>query len=87
MIMDQIERDVKTIILEVADKKPEPEKLDDETTLDELGYNDPMCGELAFKLRKYVKNHKPTGNINNADISTDITVGDVVKLVRKAISI
>lgn len=85
--MEQIEKEIKEIIIEVSGLNRQPEDLDDETTLDELGYITVMCNALASKLRKYIQSRHSSGNVENSDITPDITIEDVVKLVIAVIEI
>ena len=80
--MDTIEKDVKSIILTVAELPNEPDKLDDGTTLFALNYTDSMCDDLAEELDDYVKTKKSTANVASNEISIRMCAGDVVALIK-----
>jgi hypothetical protein len=80
--MDAIEKDVKSIILTVAELPNEPDKLNDGTTLFVLNYTDSMCDDLAEELDNYVKTQKPTASVASNEISTRMCAGEVVALIK-----
>lgn len=84
--MDQIETDVKNIIIDVSGLHGTPDQLHDATTLAQLNFNDTMCLSLAQRLDAYVKKQNPNGTIDTGDISTDKASGDIVQLVKDQIS-
>jgi hypothetical protein len=84
--MDAIEKDVKSIILTVAELPNEPDKLDDGTTLFALDYNNSMCDDLAEELDNYVKAQKPTAGVASIEISTHMCAGDVIALIKSKLA-
>ncbi len=84
--MDAIEKDVKSIILTVAELPNEPEKLDDGATLFALGYTNSMCDDLAEELDNYVKAQKPTASVASIEISTRMCAGDLVSLIKSKLA-
>jgi hypothetical protein len=81
-MMDDLEKDVKSMILKVAGLPDEPGKLGDGTRLSDLGYLDIMCDDLAENLDHYVKSKKPGTKVMSGELSTGMTAGSCVKLVK-----
>jgi len=79
--MATIKNDVKQIILEISGLDGDIDGLSDDSTLSDLGFNDTMCRELAQRLDAYVKSKKLGTSIGSDDITTDMTVAEVVALV------
>ena len=52
-------------------------------SLSGLGYNDAMCSDLQERLNNFIQNDQHCNQLINAgDITTDMSIGDVVKLVK-----
>jgi hypothetical protein len=83
--MDAVELQVKTYIEDLSTQE-DPGLLQDDTVLSYLGFDDYSCIALVNKLDAYVKSVKISASISRDDITPDITAGEVVDLVRKAIA-
>ena len=72
---------VKTIILEISELDGSIDDMDTASALSSLGFNGNMCNALAGRLNNYVKSIKADAYVNNAEITSDMTVQDVIDLV------
>jgi len=85
--MDTIERRIKKIIIDVAQLNDQPEDLDDESSLDDLGYNYNMCRDLENRLNDFIENDQHCDQLlEDRDISADNTIGEVVEMVKDNLS-
>lgn len=82
--MDAIELQVKTFI-ESLSTGGDPAFLKDDTGLADLGFDDNGCIALTNKLNGYLRSINAGASVSRDDISPEITAGDVVVLVRKAL--
>jgi hypothetical protein len=73
--------DVTKMIAEIAGV-PVP---DSSAALSALGFNDDMCSDLAEELDSYVKRIKPGSGVNDAEITSDQTVQNIIDLVNQKI--
>jgi hypothetical protein len=73
--------DVKQILLDVSGLEGTIDGLTDDTSLSGLGFNDAMCRVLAQRLNTYVGGISPGTSVDTHDISQDMAVADVVKLI------
>ena len=80
--MDAIETHVKQLIIDVAQLPDGPADLADDSALSDLGYDDAMCSDLAERLNDFIQNEQHCDQLIDAgDITTDMAISDVVKLV------
>jgi hypothetical protein len=82
----QIENDVKQIILDISQLPGTIDEMDNGSALSDLGFNGNMCNELAQRLDAYVKSKKNGAFVSNAEISSDMTVQDVIDLITKKLN-
>jgi hypothetical protein len=83
--MDAVELHVKTYIEDLSTQE-DPALLADDTVLSDLDFNDYGCSALVNKLNAYVKSVKAFASISRDDVKPNITAGEVVDLVRRAIA-
>lgn len=79
------DNDVKQIILDVSGLGGSIADMDPSDSLSSLGFSDTMCSDLAEQLNTYVSGHNPGASVNNDDISSDLTVQQVITLVKQKI--
>jgi hypothetical protein len=79
------DNDVKQIILDVSGLGDPVDALDATASLSSLGFSDTMCSDLAEQLSTYINGQKPGASVNNDDISSDLTVQQVIDLVKQKI--
>ena len=77
-----VDNDVKQLIVDVSQLDETIDDLSSDTTLADQNFNGLMCDELAQRLNDYLRSVKPGASVNNAEITTDMTVGQVIDLVK-----
>jgi hypothetical protein len=80
------DNDVKQIIITVSGLPGSASDLDDSSCLSDLGFTDTMCLDLAEQLDKYAKEQKPGTSVNADEISTGMTVQQIIDLIKQKIS-
>ncbi|MGN6638094.1 MAG: hypothetical protein ACTHJ8_04225 [Mucilaginibacter sp.] len=78
-----VDNDVKQLIVDVSQLDETIDDLSDNTTLTDQNFNALMCNDLAQRLDNYVKSVKPGTWVNNAEITSDMTVAQVIGLVKE----
>ena len=77
---------IKYMILRLARLKIPLAELGDDTALSELNFNDNMCYDLATQLDRLVAAIKKGAYIDNADITIEKTVKEVIDLVESRLA-
>lgn len=77
-----VDNDVKQLIVDVSQLDETIDDLGDNTTLADQNFNGLMCDDLAQRLNSYVKSVTPGAWVNNAEITSDMTVKQVIDLVK-----
>lgn len=81
LLIEQVIKYVKLLILIVSQLDGTPDGIDENSTLDELGFNRLMCDDLAQRLNRYVKSINPSASVNNSEIDLSTTVQEVIDLI------
>ncbi len=77
------ENDVKQMILDVSELDGSIDGIDNASALSDLNFNGNMCNDLAQQLNSYVKSAKPGAFVNNSEITSDMTVQQVIDLINQ----
>lgn len=80
-----IDNEVKQLIVDVSQLDETIDDLSNDTTLTDQNFNDTMCEDLAQRLDEYVKSVKPGASVNNSEITSDMTVGRIIGLVKQKV--
>jgi len=78
------ETDVKSFIGEISGLRG---PFDNGTTLGALNFTDDECSDLAEELDKYVKAKKPGIGVADSEITTDMSIQDIIDLVNQKLGL
>ncbi|MDB5136389.1 MAG: hypothetical protein JWP37_2992 [Mucilaginibacter sp.] len=77
------ENDVKQRILDVSQLNGSIDDINNDSALSDLNFNDNMCNDLAQQLDQYVKSAKSGTGVSNSEITSDMTVQNVIDLIKQ----
>ncbi len=80
------DNDVKQIIFTVSGLSGLASDLDDSSCLSDLGFTDTTCLDLAEQLNKYAKAQKAGAYVKGDEISTAMTVQQIIDLIKQKVS-
>jgi len=73
-----LETEVKSMILQIADRPDRPDDLPGDTVLSDLGYSTNMANKLANELQKIANNHHTGAVIQPGSITPSSTVDECI---------
>lgn len=74
-----LKNEVKSKILQIADRPNRPDDLPGDTALSELGYNTNMANKLANELQKIADDHQTGAVIQPGSITPGSTVDECIE--------
>jgi len=77
---------VKQIILDISQLDGTINDIDPTSKLSGLGFNGNMCNSLAQRLNASVQALKASAFVNNSEITSDMSVQDVMDLVTQKVN-
>ncbi len=75
--------DVKQIILDVSQLGGTVDNLSNDSSLDDLNFNNNMCSDLCRRLNDYLQQHGSTNTISSSDVTSDLSVQQVIDMVNQ----
>jgi hypothetical protein len=84
--MEDIEKDVKQIIIDISQLDRNVEELDNDSSLSDLNFNDNMCRVLVQRLNKFLADNGCSDKLSTSDIDPDTTIGEVLDAINEKIN-
>jgi hypothetical protein len=75
--------DVKQIILDVSQLGGTVGNLSNDSSLDDLNFNNNMCSDLCRRLNDYLQQQGSANTISSSDITSDLSVQQVIDMVNQ----
>jgi len=75
--------DVKQIILDVSQLGGTVDNLSNDSSLDDLNFNNNMCSDLCSRLNDYLQQQGSANTISSSDVTSDLSVQQIIDMVNQ----
>ena len=75
--------DVKQIIIDVSQLGGTVDNLSNDSSLDDLNFNNNMCNDLCRRLNDYLQQQGSANTISSSDVTSDLSVQQIIDMVNQ----
>jgi hypothetical protein len=75
--------DIKEIILDVSQLGGTIDNLSNDSSLDDLNFNNNMCSDLCRKLNNYLQKQGSANTISSSEVTSGLSVQQIIDMVNQ----